>query len=304
MNSETKTYIGADVAQATVAFSGPCKAAIANTVPALKAHLRTLPRPAHVICEASGRHHHTLAKACAKTKIPLTILNPAQARHHARSHGQLEKTDPVDAEHLRLFGEERHPSQTTPRTASRQNLLDMCLVRSAIAEDIARHRTQNRQLSAPARRLFEQLIKRLKKELAKVEARLSDWLEKADETTQTRVHTMTLVKGIGTLSALQLEAHMPELGKLNRRQAGKLAGLAPLADQSGRKDAPRHIQGGRAQVRRVLYPCAVVAARWNEELQAYDQKLKEAKKPAKQRYTAIAHKLLTYVNAMLREPSG
>ncbi len=104
-------------------------------------------------------------------------------------------------------------------------------------------------------------------------------------------------------SALQLCAYLPELGTCNRRQIAKLAGLAPLPWDSGKLRGVRCIQHGRAPARRILYQCAVVAARWNETLHPHYKQLRARGLPAKKAYVAIARKLLVYLNAMLRPTS-
>ena len=140
MNSQKTTCVGLDIAQATITHRGPNAATIENNAPALAAYLQTLPPGSHLICEATGRHHHELARACAKKQIPLTILNPAQARAYARSHGKLEKTDPIDAALLRQYGEERRPKATPLRSPERQNLLDLAMIRRGQVRARAAHR--------------------------------------------------------------------------------------------------------------------------------------------------------------------
>lgn len=109
MIPETTCYVGADVAQDTIAFRGFKAAIIENTSEALSDYVNALPEGAHLVCEATGRHHHALREVCAKQGRPLTVVNPAHARAFARSFGKLEKTDALDAELLRRFGCERKP---------------------------------------------------------------------------------------------------------------------------------------------------------------------------------------------------
>ncbi len=203
---------------------------------------------------------------------------------------------------LRRYGEERHPAPTPPRSPARQALLDLAMLRRAHVRTLAAYRQRVRGLTPESTGLLQRSIQSMETLIAEIDQALDRWLEtQASIEEQTRVHTMTLLVGIGMRSALLLEAHLPELGRCKRRQIAKLAGLAPLPDQSGKKDAPRHIRGGRAEVRQILYPCAVVAARWNDELKAYHQRKRAEGQPAKKAYIAVSHKLLSYLNAMLRE---
>ena len=252
------------------------------------------------MCEATGRHHYALQQACAALARPLTVLNPAHARAFARSLGKLEKTDTLDAVLLRRFGRERQPAPTPPPAPERQPLLDLLLVRTALVADIADHRRRDALLTPAASRELRALIRVLQTRQRAVERRLAAWLETAPAAWQDRVQTLCLACGVGVLRALQLCAHLPELGACNRRQIAKLAGLAPLPWDSGRLRGVRCIQHGRAPARRVLYQCAVVAARWNDTLRPHYLKLRAAGKPAKVAYVAVARKLLIYLNALLR----
>lgn len=294
------SYVGADVAQDTIAFCGPTAATIKNDPPALHAYLGTLPKGAHLICEATGRHHHALHQACAVVGRPLTVLNPAHARAYARSLGKLEKTDALDASILRRLGQERRPAATPPPSHAQQTLRDLLMVRTALVEDIAGHRRRDRLLLPVAQRQLGMIIRTLQTRLRALDQQLAAWLETAPADCQDRVQTLCLVVGVGVLSALQLTAYLPELGSCNRGQIAKLVGLAPLPWDSGTGHGVRCIQQGRAPARRVLYQCAVVAARWNDTLRPHYQQLRARGLPAKPAYVAVARKLLIYLNALLR----
>ncbi len=299
----TSPHVGADVAQATIAFCGPTAATVNNTPAALRAYLGTLPADAHLVCEATGRHHYALQQTCAALARPLTVLNPAHARAFARSLGKLEKTDTLDAALLRRFGRERQPAATPPPAPERQALLDLLMVRTALVADLADHRRRDSLLVPAASRELRALIRVLRTRQHAVERQLSAWLETAGAAWQDRVQTLCLACGVGVLSALQLCAYLPELGACNRREIAKLAGLAPLSWDSGKLHGVRRIQHGRAPARRVLYQCAVVAARWNDTLRPHYQQLRARGLPTKKADVAVARKLLVYLNALLR-PSG
>lgn len=305
MHPTATCYVGADVAQDTIAFCGFTAATIENTPAKLDSYLTGLPVGTHVICEATGRHHHLLRDLCAKRAVALSVLNPAHARSFARSFGKLEKTDAVDARLLRRFGEERRPVPSLPPEPGRQALLDLLMVRHVLVSDIADHRRRNRLLSAESARELRELVTMLTKRVRALDQRLEAWLESpAADYCREQVHALCLTKGVGVLSAIQLVGYLPELGCCNRRQIAKLAGLAPLPWDSGDYRGIRRIQHGRAPARRVLYQCAVVAARWNENLRPHYQKLRARGMPAKPAYCAIARKLLVFLNASLRQTSA
>lgn len=300
MIPETTSYVGADVAQDSIAFRGPTAAIIVNTPAALADHLRALPVGAHLVCEATGRLHHALREACAQAGRPLTVVNPAHARAFARSYGKLEKTDKLDAELLRRFGVERRPAPTPPPDPHWPVLLDLLLVRSALVEEIGANARRSHLLASEAREELRALIRSLRLRLESVERRLSDWLDRAPDEVAQKVQTLCLATGVGTITALQVLAYLPELGSCNRRQIAKLAGLAPLPWDSGLLRGHRSIRHGRAPARRVLYQCAVVAARYNETLKPCYRRLRDSGKPAKLAYVAIARRLLIYLNSLLR----
>jgi len=305
MSPVASPYVGADVAQDSIAFCGPTAATVKNEPAALRAYLRTLPPQAHLICEATGRHHRPLQQACAEAARPLSVFNPARARAFAGSLGQWEKTDPLDAALLRRLGQERQPAPTPPPAPELQALLDLLMLRSALVADLGAHRCRDLLLTPLARRHLRAFLRSLQAQRAAVERSLSAWLDQAPADWQDRVQTLCLVVGVGVLSALQLLAYVPELGDCNRRQIAKLCGLAPLACDSGLHRGQRHLRGGRSPARRVLYQCAVVAARYNDHLRPVYLRLRAHGKPAKVAYLAVARKLVIFLNALLRPtPAG
>lgn len=304
MSSSAILYVGADVSQDTIAFCDPKVATVKNQSAALLAYLATLPAAAHLICEATGRHQHALQRSCAARGMALSTLNPAHARAYAKSLGKLEKTDALDARLLRRYGEERRPPADPLPDPLRQQLLDLLMVRTALVQDIADHRRRNRLLAPVAHQQLHALIGVLQNRQRVLERRLADWLDEAPADWRDRVQTLCLVTGVGVLSALHLVAYLPELGRCNRRQIAKLAGLAPLPWDSGQWHGVRRIQHGRAPVRRVLYLCAVVAARWNPVLRPHYLQLRARGLPAKPAFCAIARKLLVFLNSVLHEPGS
>lgn len=301
----TSPYVGADVAKDTVAFCGAKAAHIKNTPTALRAYLGALPAAAHVVCEATGRHHHALQQSCQALGRPLSVLNPAHARAYAKSLGKLEKTDAIDAALLQRLGAERRPAPTPPPSAEHRALLDLLMLRSALVEDLSAYRHRRALLAGAAVTELDALIAALLARRQALELLLEAWLESAPGDWPERVQTLCLTVGVRALSALQLLAYLPELGTCNRGQIAKLAGLAPLPWDSGQMHGLRCIQHGRAPARRVLFQCAVTAARWNDTLRPYYQQLRARGKPAKLAYVAVARKLLIYLNALLRtDPAG
>jgi transposase len=305
MNALSATHhVGVDVAKDTLTVrSAPAAKAhtVPNTSQALDAWLAGLPATAHLICEATGRHHRLLQQRCARRGLALTCLNPARARDFAKSLGKLEKTDPIDALVLLRYGQERQPAPTPAPSAALQRLADLLMARHAVTAQITAFGLRNDLLSPQARRQLDRVIRALRSHRLSLEGDLQAWLDSDQaEPWRDRIQTLCLAPGVGVLSALSLIACLPELGSLNRRQIAKLAGLAPLPWDSGKLKGLRIIQGGRAPARRVLYQCAMVAARWHEPTRSHYQQLRARGKTATVAHVAIARKLLTFLNSLLR----
>jgi transposase len=305
MNALPATYVGVDVAQDSLAVRRTPAAKVVvvpNTSADLRVWLAGLPASAHLVCEATGRHHRLLQTECARRGVPLSCVNPARARDYARSLGRLEKTDPLDAEILRRFGEERRPAPTQPPDPALHRLCDLLMARRAVVDQVTAFGMRRSLLSPQARRALERVIRALSAQRKALDKDLELWLDSAEaDPWREKVHTLCLAPGVGVLSALSVLGHLPELGTLNRRQIAKLAGLAPLPWDSGLLQGTRRIQGGRAPVRRVLYQCAMVAARFHEPTREHYRQLRSRGKCGSLAYVAIARKLLTYLNSMLRE---
>jgi len=305
MSSIATHYVGVDVAQDFLALCGAPTAQIANHTPTLTRwleELRVVQPHLHLICEATGRYHQALQLAAAAAAVPLTVLNPRQARDFARSLGRLEKTDAVDAAMLQRLGQTLQPTPTPLASTTLRQLQDLLVVRHALVEEQIAWTNRQALLSAPAARLCQRQLRILTQELTRTEAQIAELLDQpAAAPLQERVQTLCLVCGIGERTGWVLVAWLAELGQCNRRQIAKLAGLAPLNRDSGRFRGERHIAHGRAPVRRALYLAAVVAARHNEHLRPFYLRLRAAGKPAKVAYIAVARKLLIFLNRLLSD---
>lgn len=304
MKSLKTTYVGVDVSKDSLAVCSPLAAkvvAVPNTPQAVNVWLAGLPASVHLICEATGRHHRLLQQACGQRGTALTCVNPARARDFAKSLGKLEKTDPVDAEVLWRLGCERRPAPTPVPAPELQGLGDLLMARHAVTDQITAFKLRSDLVGPPARRRLGRVVQTLRSHRVALEHELEAWFcSPAADPWRDRVQTLCLAPGVGILSALSLIAYLPELGALNRRQIAKLAGLAPLPWDSGTLRGVRMIKGGRAPARRVLYQCAVVAARWHEPTRNHYRQLRARGKCATSAYVAVARKLLTYLNSLLR----
>jgi transposase len=257
--------------------------------------------PRLIAIEATGGFETVVAAGLAGAGLPVVVVNPAQVRAFANALNKRAKTDPIDAAVIAHFVEATKPQLRALPDATTRLLADLVARRRQIVEMIAAESQRARHISLPRlKKSIARLRKALEKELSELDGDISDqvrgspaWAEKQD--------LLESVPGIGPTIASTLIAELPELGSLNRRQIAALAGLAPWTRQSGQWRGKSFIGGGRASVRRVLFMGAMVAARHHPELKLFRDKLVAAGKPKLVAIIAVARKLLTILNAILRD---
>ena len=257
-----------------------------------------------VVLEATGGYERGLVCALQGAGITVARVNPRQARDFAKSMGVLAKTDQVDARTLRDFADvlARHKDRAKYITP----MLDE--QRQALAELMTRRRqlvdmrvAENNHLEHAGKRSVRSItsvIKTLDKQLATIEQEVDSHIDRHFKDQRTLLDS---VKGVGPVTILTLTAALPELGSLGRRQIAKLVGVAPLADDSGPRKGKRRIWGGRSNVRAVVYMAALVAIQHNPAIKVFHSRLIAAGKPKKVAIVACMRKLLTILNAMLRD---
>jgi transposase len=257
--------------------------------------------PQLVALEATGGYETIAAAALASAGLPVVIVNPAQVRSFAKALGQRAKTDPIDAAVIAHFAEATKPEVRPLPDEATQMLADLIARRRQIVEMIgAERQREKRMMRRHLKADIARLIKILEKELSKLDRELDDvvrgspvWREKED--------LLASVPGVGPVIARTLMAELPELGRLSRRQVAALAGLAPFTRQSGRWRGKSFIGGGRTAVRTALFMGAFVAMRFNPVLKIFFDRLVAAGKPKIVALIAVARKLLTILNAIVRD---
>lgn len=256
----------------------------------------------HVIAlEATGGFETVVAAALASAGLPVVVVNPAQVRAFAKALGQRAKTDPIDAAVIAHFAEATKPTIRPLPDAATQLLADLVARRRQIIEMMGAERQREKRATLPRlKKSIARLLKALAKELMDLNADLDDavrgspaWREKED--------LLASVPGVGPAIARTLIADLPELGRLNRKQIAALAGLAPFTRQSGQWRGRSFIGGGRTVVRTALFMGAMVAKRHNLVLKTFFDRLVTAGKPKMVALIAVARKLLTILNAILRD---
>ena len=257
--------------------------------------------PGIVALEATGGFETVAAAALAAVGLPVVIVNPAQVRNFAKALGQRAKTDPIDALVIAHFAEATKPQvRPLPDEATRL-LADLVARRRQIIEMIgAERQREKRTTSRHSKKSIARLVKALERELTSADTDIDDavrgspaWQEKED--------LLASVPGVGPVIARTLIADLPELGRLDRKEIAALAGLAPFTRQSGQWRGRSLIGGGRTTVRTALFMGALVAKKHNPVLKAFFDRLVAAGKPKMVALIAVARKLLTILNAILRD---
>jgi transposase len=266
----------------------------------LAERLRTL-SPDVVALEATGGFETVSAATLAAAGLPVVVVNPAQVRAFAKAIGQRAKTDPIDAGVIAHFAEATRPQvRPLPDEATRL-LADLVTRRRQIVEMIGAERQREKRMAVPhLRKSIARLVKALEKELATINTDIDDAV-RGSPVWREKENLLASVPGVGSIIARTLIAELPELGQLNRRQVAALAGLAPFTRQSGQWRGRSFIGGGRTVVRTALFMGAMVARRHNPVLKAFFGRLVAAGKPRMIALIAVARKLLTMLNAILRD---
>ena len=257
--------------------------------------------PYLVVLEATGGFELTVAAAVVAAAIPLAVVNPRQIRDFARATGQLAKTDALDARAIARFAEKVRPEPRPVPDEQARALGELVARRRQLIEMMTAERNRRRQLTS--RRLIksiDRLLALLQKELSELDRDIGEGI-RGTPAWRERDELLQSVPGIGNIVARTLIADLPELGRLDRKQIAALVGVAPLNRDSGKMRGKRTTWGGRAKVRCALYMAALVASRRNPVLAAFYQRLLRAGKAKKLALTAVMRKLLTILNAMVRD---
>jgi len=299
-------FVGLDIAKDRVdgyvqptgeRFSaGTEEPALAGFVSRLRALAPTL-----VVMEATGGYEIPVTAALTAAELPVVVVNPRQIRDYARATGQLAKTDALDARIIARFAEAVQPAVRPLPTPQAQALADLMARRRQVVDMLGAELNRQRQARQP--RLQKRIadhVAWLQKALTKLDEDLTELIHKSPVWRE-KENLLTSTPGIGDVTAHALIADLPELGQLDRRRIAALVGIAPFNRDSGQWRGRRMIGGGRATVRRALYMPTVVAIQHNPAIAACYHRLVQSGRPKKVALIAAMRKLLTTLNAMLRD---
>lgn len=256
--------------------------------------------PICVGLEATGGYETVVAAALGAAGLPVAVVNPAQVRHFAQAMGKRAKTDPIDAAVIARFVEATRPAIRPLVDEQTRMLADLVARRrQIIAMIVAEGQRLRRARAKRLKKSIERLLRVLQKELTDLEGAIDEEV-KGSLLWRAKEELLGSIPAIGPATARTLIAELPELGQLDRRQIAALVGLAPWTRRSGQWRGKAMIGGGRASVRAALYMAALVASRFNPVLAALYQRLLATGKAKKVALIAVARKLLTIANAVLR----
>lgn len=252
-----------------------------------------------IVLEATGGFELPCVGVLAAAGLPVVVVNPRQVRDFARATGRMAKTDTIDAEVLALFGEAVKPEVRPIPDAAAQRLQAMVARRKQLVEMLTMERSRLLQANEGVRRNIEEHIFWLQNQLDDLDGDLGRTV-KSSPVWREKENLLRSVPGIGAVTAQMLLAELPELGTLSRQKIAALVGVAPLNRDSGKMRGRRMVWGGRKHVRSALYMATLVATRYNPVIRTFYQRLRAAGKLAKVALTACMRKLLTILNAMLK----
>lgn len=254
-----------------------------------------------VVLEASGGYEQSLLRELWAADVPVRRVNPRQVRDFARASGRLAKTDTLDALLLVAFGQALDLQPQPMPSQQRQELADLQAYRGVlVAQRVANHNRVRQATDARIQASLDALLALLQTQIEAIEAAMDAVIASCPHL-RAQVELLLTMPGIGRTTARLLLAALPELGQASPREIAALVGVAPMNHDSGKQRGARRIRGGRPQVRAGLYMAVVVASRHNPVLREFAERLRAQGKPGLVVLTAVMRKLLTMVNAMLRD---
>jgi transposase len=257
-------------------------------------------RPSRIVVEASGGQEALLVAELCAAGLPVALVNPRRAREFAKAKGVLAKTDRIDAQLLAHFAAAMQPPLTHWPDADAQHLAELVTRRRQL---VGMHTAEHNRLTTATAALSVRIQKHI------------DWLEAELTALNNEIHAfirqhpqwrdnadrLDSVPGIGPVTAATLLAELPELGHCGAKRIAALVGVAPFNHDSGRHRGKRRIKGGRLSVRNVLYMATLAATRFNPVIRRFYERLLVAGKEKKVALTACMRKLLTILNALIRD---
>jgi transposase len=297
-------FVGIDVAKATLDIALRPSAQTWQVIyddPHVEAFVTQLNElsPTLIVVEATGGLERSLVAALVAARLPVIVINPRQARDFAKATGRLAKTDRIDAQVLAHYGEAIRPSFRPLPDADTQQLRALVDRRRQLVDMMTAEQSRLNTSPARVRDSIEAHLAWLQQQLASLDDDLDDMLQ-SSPIWRERDDMLQSTPGVGPVLSRTLMSQLPELGDLNRKEIAALVGVAPFNRDSGTWRGRRTIWGGRAAVRSVLYMSTLVATGHNPVIREFYERLLAAGKAKKVALIACMRKLLTILNAMVK----
>jgi len=256
--------------------------------------------PQRIVVEATGRLEMPFILACAEAGLPYVIANPIHVKRFAGAIGQRAKTDKLDAKLIAHYAEAIKPTLTQLKPESMRLMADLVIRRNQLLSMQTMEKNRHQIMPKHLTMTIKPILTAFKNQIEKIEKKLIQLIESCPEY-QAKNNILQSMPGIGKIAAASIISNLPELGYITNKQAAALVGVAPMNRESGRYKGLRKIQGGRAQVRTVLYMAMMSAMQCNPVFKRTYQRLLAEGKPKKVAIIACVRKMVIILNSMLRD---
>jgi transposase len=305
MPNDKEHFVGIDVSKDwfDVAVLGEKRTRqVANTKKEIRALVRWMSQiqPERIVVEATGGYEEALVQALFEAGLRVARVSPQRVRQYARAKGRLAKTDPLDARLLAEYGKAIQPRLFVGKSEERKQLSALVGRRNQLNGMLQAEKNRLRGQTGAVRSSLEKVIACLEGELQEMDQDIESLLQE-DAELQTQEKLLRSAKSIGAVTAATLLADLPELGQLDRQEVAALVGVAPMNSDTGKKRGYRKTKGGRPEVRRTLYMATLTGIRYNPVLKPHYEQLRKRGKEKKVAITACMRKMLTILNAMMRD---
>ena len=275
---------------------------VPNNEKGIKQALATIKKhnPQRIVIEATGRLEMPFVLACTEAKLPIVRANPVHIKRFAGAIGRRAKNDRLDAQLIAHYGEAIKPDLTVIKANNIRLMSDLVIRRNQLLAMQTMEKNRIQILPKHLHSTMTPILTAIKNQVSKIENKLVKLIEDCPEY-QTKNTLLQSVPGIGNIAAASIISNVPELGYITNKQAASLIGVTPITRESGRYKGKRVIQGGRAQVRTVLYMAMMSAMQCNPVFKDTYARLLEAGKPKKVAIIACVRKMVVILNSMLRD---
>jgi len=302
--AEEKVFVGIDVSKAwldpAVEPQGKSWRTENNesAIAALVTELGKL-KPTCIVVEATGGYEAKLVEALCAANLPVARVNPGRVRRFAQGLNWLAKTDKIDARLLARFGEKANPRLTKLPTENEKRLAALVKRRRQVLDMLVAEQNRLETADPDVIQYIQGSSTMLQRQLDELDQAIQSLIDQTPDLKK-KQDLLLSVPGVGNVTAATLTSQLPELGTCDRKQIAALVGIAPFCHDSGKKHGKRFIKGGRPSVRSVLYMAALSATRFNPVIKVFYTRLLQAGKETKVALVACMRKLLSILNAMIR----